>query len=56
MYTIKNIILIGTSHISPESVKEVNKSIEENNPDIIALELDLERFKRLISSIWYDPN
>ena len=50
MYTIKNLILIGTSHISPESVKEVNKSIEENNPDIIALELDLERFKRLISN------
>jgi len=50
MYTIKSLILIGTSHISLESVKEVKETIEKTHPDIIALELDLKRFKQLISA------
>ena len=50
MYTIKNLILIGTSHISIESVKEVRETIESHTPDIIALELDLKRFKKIISN------
>ena len=49
MYTIKNLIIIGTSHISIESVNEVTSAIDEHHPDVIALELDLPRFKKIIS-------
>ena len=49
MYTIKNLIIIGTSHISIESVNEVASAIGEFQPDIIALELDLPRFKKIVS-------
>lgn len=45
----KNIVLIGTSHISPESLKEVEEVIEEHNPDIIALELDKKRLYVLLN-------
>jgi pheromone shutdown protein TraB len=34
-----NIILIGTAHISQESVDEVHKAIEQYKPDIVAVEL-----------------
>jgi len=49
MHTIKNLILVGTSHISLESAKEVEKAILENSPEIIAIELDLKRFRKLFS-------
>ncbi len=49
MHTIQNLIIVGTSHIAIESIQEVTKAIVELKPDIIALELDLKRFKRLIS-------
>jgi|TARA_Y100000310_G_scaffold341734_1_gene441836 pheromone shutdown-related protein TraB len=41
--------LIGTSHISKESVNEVKKVFEKFNPDIMALELDPMRFHALIA-------
>ncbi|MBI2508003.1 TraB/GumN family protein [Candidatus Woesearchaeota archaeon] len=53
MHTIQNLIIIGTSHIAIESVNEVEKAIREQNPDIIALELDLKRFRRLVSKAKY---
>ena len=34
-----NIILIGTAHISKDSVKEVRDAIEKYKPDIVAVEL-----------------
>ncbi|MEK6856811.1 MAG: TraB/GumN family protein [Nanoarchaeota archaeon] len=49
MHTIQNLIIIGTSHIAIESVEEVTKAIQELKPDVIAMELDLNRFKRLAS-------
>ncbi len=39
-----NIILIGTAHISKESVDEVKKVIEDNKPDIVAVELCQKRY------------
>ncbi|MAG52746.1 MAG: hypothetical protein CMH62_02170 [Nanoarchaeota archaeon] len=50
MKTFRNLIILGTSHIAIESVNEVKKLIETSNPKVIALELDLERFKRLLSN------
>ena len=39
-----NIILIGTAHISKESVEEVRKAIETYKPDIVAVELCQRRY------------
>ena len=50
MHTIRNLTIIGTSHIAIQSVSEVENAIESISPDIIALELDLARFKRLSSN------
>ena len=53
MHTIQNLIIIGTSHIAVESIDEVTTAIAELKPEIIALELDLKRFKRLTSKTKY---
>lgn len=45
----KNIIIIGSSHIARESINDVKKTIEEFKPDIIALELDVNRYHALLS-------
>jgi pheromone shutdown protein TraB len=37
------IIMVGTSHIAGESVKTVREVIERENPDCVAVELDLRR-------------
>lgn len=47
MRRIGNLILIGTSHIAKQSVKNVKEIIEYEQPDIIALELDPMRFYAL---------
>ncbi len=39
-----NIILIGTAHISKESVEEVKEVIEKYKPDIVAVELCQRRY------------
>ncbi|QQG39146.1 MAG: TraB/GumN family protein [Candidatus Woesearchaeota archaeon] len=44
METHKNLTIIGTSHISIESVKDVKEAFKKINPSIIALELDKKRF------------
>ncbi|MFH1592882.1 MAG: TraB/GumN family protein [Candidatus Woesearchaeota archaeon] len=49
MTKYKNIALIGTSHISKESIKKVKKSIKTLKPEIIALELDPLRFNTLLT-------
>ena len=40
----ENIILIGTAHISKDSVKEVKEAIEKYKPDIVAVELCKRRY------------
>lgn len=42
------IILFGTSHISPESVKDIKKHIKEIKPDCVAVELDPMRYTALL--------
>ena len=41
------IILVGTAHISKESIAEVKAVIEEEQPDIVAVELDTRRYKAI---------
>lgn len=48
MLYYKNIIIIGTSHISIDSVKEVEWYINKEKPDVVALELDRGRFRALM--------
>ena len=40
----KNIILIGTAHISKESVEEVQEAIKKYTPDVVAVELCQRRY------------
>jgi pheromone shutdown-related protein TraB len=39
--------LVGTAHVSQQSVDEVRAAIEEFHPDVVAIELDPARFKAL---------
>ena len=39
----KEIILIGTAHVSRESINEVDRVIREENPGMVCVELDAER-------------
>ena len=45
----KNLTIIGTSHIAKQSIQEVEKTIDEEKPEIVALELDKGRLAGLLS-------
>lgn len=47
---IKNLTIIGSSHISQESVEEIKTVMNEKSPEIIALELDKNRFIALMTN------
>ncbi len=38
--------VVGTAHVSAESVTEVEGVIDEENPDVVAVELDEDRFRQ----------
>jgi pheromone shutdown-related protein TraB len=44
-----NVLIVGTSHIARQSVKEVKTAFEEFKPDIVAVELDQSRLQGLLS-------
>jgi pheromone shutdown-related protein TraB len=44
----RTIYLIGTAHVSDESVKEVEKVIDEVQPDTVCVELDEARYQALV--------
>ena len=41
------IIVVGTAHISEESIAEVQRTIEAERPDVVAVELDPGRYQAL---------
>ncbi|MEC9441150.1 MAG: TraB/GumN family protein [Myxococcota bacterium] len=43
----REILLVGTAHISQESVEVVRSIIEQEQPDVVCVELDEGRFKAL---------
>jgi pheromone shutdown-related protein TraB len=43
------LVLVGTAHVSPASVKEVEDTIKEYSPDIVAVELDEKRYEVLMN-------
>lgn len=44
--------IVGTGHVLEKSVRDVEKAIAEENPDIIAVELDFKRFRALEGGGW----
>ncbi|MEZ4598756.1 MAG: TraB/GumN family protein [Syntrophotaleaceae bacterium] len=44
----KEILLVGTAHISRDSVDTVQRVIEEERPDTVCLELDQQRYQSLV--------
>ena len=42
------VTLVGTAHVSRESVEEVKRTISEEKPDVVAVELDEARYKVLL--------
>jgi pheromone shutdown-related protein TraB len=44
----KEIILVGTAHISLDSIATVQQVIEEERPDKVCVELDKQRYKSLV--------
>ena len=44
----RDIILVGTAHISAESVELVHQVIERERPDVVCIELDDRRYRALI--------
>ncbi|MDR1325747.1 MAG: TraB/GumN family protein [Treponema sp.] len=43
----REIILIGTAHVSRESIEEVDQSIREEMPELVCVELDAGRYKSI---------
>ncbi len=50
----KEIILVGTAHISQESVDEVIRTIDELDPDTVCVELDEQRYQALINKTGWE--
>ncbi|KNZ42698.1 TraB/GumN family protein [Acetobacterium bakii] len=46
-YKDKEIILIGTAHVSKNSVDEVRETIKNEQPDSVCIELDAQRFESI---------
>ncbi len=56
-YQGKEILLVGTAHVSQKSVDEVRRVIAEERPDTVCVELDEGRYKTLIDkSAWQKLN
>jgi pheromone shutdown-related protein TraB len=47
---MNTLILIGTSHIAQQSIQQIKQTIIELKPDIVALELDPQRFQALLTN------
>jgi pheromone shutdown-related protein TraB len=48
----REIILVGTAHVSKESIDEVRSSIQEEKPDMVCVELDQGRYASMNNSAW----
>ena len=44
----EKLTIIGTAHVSKKSVDEIKKAIYEQKPDVVAIELDKERYYCLL--------
>ena len=46
----KELILIGTAHVSRQSAEQVKEVIERERPDSVCIELDEQRFQSVMES------
>lgn len=53
-YAGREILLIGTAHISQESVDIVRRAIQDEAPDTVCVELDAQRYKALKDRRWWE--
>ena len=49
MNCYKNLYILGTSHISKDSIRQVESFISDKKPDIVAIELDKKRFYAMLN-------
>ena len=47
----RNLMIIGTSHISKDSIEEVKAAFDSYKPEIVAVELDRRRLYALLNNI-----
>ena len=47
----KKLVIIGTAHVSPKSIEEVERLIEEEKPDAVAVELCPRRYNALVHGV-----
>jgi pheromone shutdown-related protein TraB len=45
----ENLKIIGTAHVSKESIEEVREAIITHQPDVVAVELDLNRYQNMMA-------
>ncbi len=51
----REVILVGTAHVSPDSVDDVRAAIAEEDPDRVCVELDQQRYEALTGAdAWRD--
>ncbi len=50
----REIILVGTAHVSKKSVELVRESIEKEHPEVVAVELDEGRYEALMNEKRWD--
>lgn len=50
----KRLVIVGTAHISPKSIKDVEETIENEVPEAVAVELDSRRFIALTKGVQKD--
>ena len=48
----KTIVLIGTAHVSKESIEEVRSAIQKEKPDMVCVELDQGRYDAMSNNAW----
>ncbi len=50
----RHVVLVGTAHISQESVDVVRATIRAESPDVVCVELDERRYKVLSDPRWWE--
>jgi len=48
--SLERVVFVSVIHTDADSVKNAKKAVREVRPDVVAVELDRERYKQLISS------
>ncbi|MFW6185982.1 MAG: TraB/GumN family protein [Halobacteriota archaeon] len=50
----KRLVIVGTAHISPKSIKDVEETIDKELPEAVAVELDSRRYIALTKGVQRD--